>query len=44
MITVLEIIEISPADFSSMEFLDGDKRALKHNGIEAARDIVQFVG
>jgi hypothetical protein len=38
------IVGVGEEDFSSMEFLDADKRALKHNGVLAARDIVQFVG
>jgi len=38
------IVGVGEEDFSSMEFLDADKRALKHNGVVAARDIVQFVG
>jgi len=37
------IVGVGGEDFSSMEFLDGDKRVLQHNGMPAARDIVQFV-
>lgn len=38
------IIGIGNADFSTMEYLDGDKQRLKSsNGTFAARDIVQFV-
>lgn len=41
----LIIIGVGDEDFSSMEFLDADKRVLKSStGIAAARDIVQFVG
>lgn len=39
------IIGVGDEDFSSMEFLDADKRVLKSStGVVAARDIVQFVG
>uniref|UniRef100_A0A6I8S3F2 Copine-2 n=1 Tax=Xenopus tropicalis TaxID=8364 RepID=A0A6I8S3F2_XENTR len=38
------IIGVGNADFSAMEFLDGDNRVLRSNtGEEASRDIVQFV-
>nr|XP_037864384.1 copine-2 isoform X2 [Chlorocebus sabaeus] len=38
------IVGVGNADFSAMEFLDGDSRMLRsHTGEEAARDIVQFV-
>lgn len=38
------IIGVGNADFSAMEFLDGDNRVLRsHTGEEASRDIVQFV-
>lgn len=38
------IIGVGNADFSAMEFLDGDNRMLRsHTGEEASRDIVQFV-
>ncbi len=39
------IVGVGDEDFSSMEFLDADKRVLKSStGVVAARDIVQFVG
>lgn len=38
------IVGVGNADFTAMEFLDGDSRMLRsHTGEEAARDIVQFV-
>ncbi|CAL8259959.1 unnamed protein product [Merluccius merluccius] len=38
------IIGVGNADFTAMEFLDGDASVLRsHTGEEAARDIVQFV-
>ncbi|XP_036737004.2 copine-2 isoform X3 [Manis pentadactyla] len=38
------IVGVGNADFTAMEFLDGDSRRLRsHTGEEAARDIVQFV-
>lgn len=38
------IVGVGNADFTAMEFLDGDSRVLRsHTGEEAARDIVQFV-
>ncbi|MEE6499757.1 hypothetical protein FKM82_003576 [Ascaphus truei] len=38
------IIGVGNADFSAMEFLDGDNRVLRsYTGEEASRDIVQFV-
>lgn len=37
------IVGVGNADFSDMERLDADKKALQHNGRKAARDIVQFV-
>ncbi|XP_069822105.1 copine-2 [Dendropsophus ebraccatus] len=38
------IIGVGNADFSAMEFLDGDNRMLRsYTGEEASRDIVQFV-
>lgn len=38
------IIGVGDEDFSSMEFLDADKRVLKSStGVVAQRDIVQFV-
>ncbi|KAK2491731.1 hypothetical protein MC885_014170, partial [Smutsia gigantea] len=38
------IVGVGNADFTAMEFLDGDGRTLRsHTGEEAARDIVQFV-
>ncbi|XP_004843239.1 copine-2 isoform X1 [Heterocephalus glaber] len=38
------IVGVGNADFTAMEFLDGDSRRLRsYTGEEAARDIVQFV-
>eukprot|EP00116_Pleurobrachia_bachei_P009647 sb/3469909/ len=37
------IIGVGKADFTDMERLDADKKALQHNGRKASRDIVQFV-
>lgn len=37
------IIGVGMADFSDMERLDADKKALQFNGRKASRDIVQFV-
>lgn len=38
------IIGVGNADFTAMEFLDGDSSALRsYTGEEAVRDIVQFV-
>lgn len=38
------IVGVGNADFTAMEFLDGDSHRLRsHTGEEAARDIVQFV-
>ena len=37
------IVGVGNADFTSMETLDGDDKALKANGKTAMRDIVQFV-
>lgn len=37
------IVGVGPADFSQMNFLDGDKGLLTHGGQTAKRDIVQFV-
>jgi hypothetical protein len=37
------IVGVGSEDFSSMEFLDADRRGLKYNGVPAKRDIVQFV-
>lgn len=37
------IVGVGGADFSAMEFLDGDGKALSAGGRTAARDIVQFV-
>lgn len=37
------IVGVGDADFSSMEFLDGDEKRLASGGKIASRDIVQFV-
>merc|ERR1712038_268095 len=37
------IVGVGNEDFSDMERLDGDDRALQCGGIKATRDIVQFV-
>jgi len=37
------IIGVGSADFTMMHQLDGDEVRISHNGVEAARDIVQFV-
>lgn len=37
------IIGVGNADFAKMNFLDADDNPLVHNGVIAARDIVQFV-
>ena len=37
------IIGIGAGDFSRMDLLDGDKGLKNHEGVEAARDLVQFV-
>lgn len=37
------IVGVGTADFSAMDVLDGDGKALKSNGKTAVRDIVQFV-
>jgi copine 1/2/3 len=37
------IVGVGGADFSAMDFLDGDGQALTSGGRTAARDIVQFV-
>jgi hypothetical protein len=36
-------VGVGGADFKSMEVLDGDKGKLRCDGIQAKRDIVQFV-
>lgn len=37
------IVGVGNADFTAMETLDADTVALSHEGVKAARDIVQFV-
>jgi len=37
------IVGVGNEDFSAMEELDGDDRALRSGGVKASRDIVQFV-
>ncbi|KAK7791864.1 hypothetical protein R5R35_000911 [Gryllus longicercus] len=37
------IVGVGTADFSAMDELDGDTVPLVHKGVQAARDIVQFV-
>ena len=37
------IIGVGNADFTDMERLDADKKALQFDGRKASRDIVQFV-
>ena len=37
------IVGVGDADFSAMDALDSDDRALRANGKTACRDIVQFV-
>uniref|UniRef100_A0A1B6LVM2 Copine-3 n=1 Tax=Graphocephala atropunctata TaxID=36148 RepID=A0A1B6LVM2_9HEMI len=37
------IVGVGNADFTAMETLDADTVALSHDGVKAARDIVQFV-
>ncbi len=37
------IVGVGGADFSAMDFLDGDDQRLSHGGRVASRDIVQFV-
>ena len=37
------IVGVGEEDFSAMETLDGDEKALSSGGIKASRDIVQFV-
>ncbi|KAF6031303.1 CPNE9 [Bugula neritina] len=37
------IIGVGNADFADMDILDGDDVRVSHNGVEAERDIVQFV-
>lgn len=38
------IVGVGNEDFTAMEQLDGDDQRLSHNGVAAARDVVQFVG
>lgn len=37
------MVGVGNADFSAMDELDADTVPLNHNGVYAARDIVQFV-